>query len=513
MVTPNAPAPATAADDGQARREPHVVVLGAGFAGLNFVKSFRGDKLGARITLIDRTNHHVFQPLLYQVAMAGLSAADIAEPIRTIFRYRRDVTALMDGVRGIDLAAREVKLTELSVRYDYLVVAMGGLTSYFGHNEWAEHAPGLKTIEDALEVRRRILTSFERAESTGDMSERQKLMTIVVVGGGPTGVELAGSIAELCHQVFKSDFKRIDTRHSQILLLDGGDRVLGMYPQKLSAAAQRQLEELGVKVRLNERVVNVTADGVHLKTGEFIPTYNVLWGGGVVAHPITASMGVPLGAGGRIKVEKDLSIPGHPEAFAIGDLAAVMNDDGTPVPGVAPAAIQMGQHVAKLLTEELKAGGGAKRGAALPGAGAGARPAFKYRDKGSMATIGRNRAVAWVGRWQFSGFTAWLAWLLIHVMFLVGFRDKVSVMMEWAWAYLTYSRGARIVFGGIPQAGPPAPPPPTAGATAAAPPSASTASPERDRAAVRSNAREGETGYLAGQEEEVVLQTRGDSSQ
>lgn len=418
----------------QGSEKPHIMVLGAGFGGLECCKRLQRD--AAAITLIDKTNHHLFQPLLYQVAMAGLSAPDIADPIRSILARRRDITVLMDQVQAIDLDERHVTLCRKQVQYDYLVIALGSVTSYFGQTQWQKHALGLKSLTDALKIRRHILTSFEHAENTTDRVRRRQLMTIVVVGGGPTGVELAGSMAELAHQVFLRDFQRINTRDARIVLVDGTSRLLSNYPPKLSESARRQLESLGVEVILGVRVTNVAEDHVELSSGEIIETRNTLWGAGVMAHPIAATLNIPQGAGGRIQVEPDLSVPGHPNVFAIGDIAAVAHADGTPVPGVAPAAMQMGRHVAHLINEDL-----IRRANPSPSA----RPPFRYHDRGSMATIGRNRGVAWIGRFQFGGFVAWLAWLFVHLVFLVGFRDKVSVFFAWTWSYLTYQRGARII--------------------------------------------------------------------
>ena len=423
--------------------KPHIVVLGAGFGGLTFCKRCSAD---AAITLIDRTNHHLFQPLLYQVAMAGLSAPDIAEPIRTILTRHRNITVLMDTVEAIDLNQQHVRLCSNELHYDYLVIAMGGVTSYFGNDQWAQHAMGLKSLDDALHIRRHLLTSFEHAENTTDPRRRQELMTIVVVGGGPTGVELAGAMAELAHQVFHRDFRRINTRDARIVLIDSGERLLSTYPPKLSTAAKRQLESLGVEVIQGIRVTHVAEDHVVLDSGETIHTRNTLWGAGVMANPVTALLETPLGPGGRIQVNPDLSLPDHPNVFAIGDIAAIDNPDGSPVPGVAPAAIQMGEHVADLLRDELRT--------SAPSSTVHRKP-FRYRDRGSMATIGRNRGIASIGRFHFSGFPAWLAWLLVHLIFLVGFRDKVSVFLTWTWSYLTYKRGARIIFD--PSCGPPAP--------------------------------------------------------
>ncbi|MEM1353551.1 MAG: NAD(P)/FAD-dependent oxidoreductase [Planctomycetota bacterium] len=415
---------------------PHIVVVGCGFGGLSFTRSFRGD---ATVTIIDRQNHHLFQPLLYQVAMAGLSAPDIAEPIRSIFRNRPNIGTMMDTVEGIDLANQHIE-TELggTVSYDYLVLGIGGRTSYFGNDHWAEHAPGIKTLEDAMRVRRMVLTSYELAEAIDDPEERKKLTTIVVVGGGATGVELAGSMAELSRVVFKRDFRRINPAESRVLLVDGGERLLSAFPEELSASGQRQLEGLGVEVMLETRVQHIDEEGVELDNGQRIETRNVLWGGGIQAPGLTRKLGVELGGGGRVQVGPDLSIPGHPEAFVIGDVADVTLPDGSKAPGLAPAAMQMGKYVAKHIRRELRSG------RPIP---VQERGAFTYRDKGTMATIGRTHAIADIGPLHFGGFFAWMAWLAVHLLLLIGFRNRVVVLIQWAYAYLSFRRGARIIFG------------------------------------------------------------------
>jgi NADH:ubiquinone reductase (H+-translocating) len=413
------------------KQAPHVVVLGAGFGGLEFCKHF--EVPGATVTLVDRTNHHLFQPLLYQVATAGLSAQDIAQPIRSILSNRPNVTVLLDTVTGFNLAEKKVMLAEEVLTYDYLVIALGSLTSYFGHPEWEQFAPGLKTLEDAVRIRSQILLAFEKAETEQEGQER--LMTIVVVGGGPTGVELAGAFAELARHVLKADFRRIDASQARVILVEGEKCILAHLSPDLSASAQKQLEELGVQVRLGVRVRNISEGRVDLDDGETIFAANIIWAAGVSAAPVAKKLGVELDRGGRIKVRPDLSVPGHPEVFAIGDLALVLEADGKPVPGVSPAAMQMGRHVARVIEQEMMFGGG----------GGGERAAFKYWDKGTMATIGRSRAVAKVGKFEFSGWLAWLAWLFVHLLFLVGFRNKVSVLFQWFYSYLTYKRGARVI--------------------------------------------------------------------
>lgn len=409
-----------------------MVVLGAGFGGLTFCKQFRHP--AARVTVVDRTNHHLFQPLLYQVATAGLSAPEIAQPIRSILSNRPDITVLLDQATGFDLANKQVLLEKNTLAYDYLVLATGGLTGYFGHPEWEPFAPGLKTLDDALRIRSRILLAFEKAENETDPAERDRLLTIVVVGGGPTGLELAGAFAELARTVLKRDFRRIDPTQARIMLLEGGPRVLSNYPPELSASAQRQLEGLGVQVRISTQVKNIREGEVELANGEIIRAGNIIWAAGVSATALTKKLGVELDRAGRVKVNPDLSVPGHPEIFAIGDLALVMDKNGTPVPGICPAAMQMGSHVARVIEGELNSG-----------ADRVARPPFKYWNKGTMATIGRSAAVAWIGRLKFSGYPAWLAWLFVHLIFLIGFRNRLAVLLQWTYSYFAYKRGARII--------------------------------------------------------------------
>jgi len=413
------------------QREPHIVVLGAGFGGLDFCKHFHDPTV--RITLVDRTNHHLFQPLLYQVATAGLSAPDIAQPIRSILSDQSNVTVLLDTVRDFNLAERKVILEGNTLSYDYLVLALGGCTSYFGHAEWEQFAPGLKSLEDAINIRSRILLAFERAETEPATDGHERLMTIVVVGGGPTGVELAGACAELARHVLKKDFRRIDPAQARVILLEGAPRILASLTPELSASAQSQLEHLGVQVRTGTKVKNISEGRVELENGESIAAANILWAAGVAATPLTKKLGVPLDRAGRVQVNPDLSLPGHPEVFAVGDMALVIGADSKPVPGVSPAAMQMARHVAGIIENDLSFHGATDR------------PAFKYWDKGTMATIGRSAAVAKIGRFEFSGWLAWLAWLVIHLIFLVGFRNKISVLFQWFYSYITYKRGSRIV--------------------------------------------------------------------
>ncbi|HUA37373.1 MAG TPA: NAD(P)/FAD-dependent oxidoreductase [Candidatus Sulfopaludibacter sp.] len=415
-------------------RKVRVVVLGAGFGGLFFCKHFRHPR--ARVTLVDRTNHHLFQPLLYQVATAGLSAPEIAQPIRSILSHRPDVTVLLDDATDFDLVNRKVALRKNVLVYDYLVLAMGSQTGYFGHPEWESFAPGLKTLDDALRLRSRILLAFERAENEANPAERDKLLTIIIVGGGPTGLELAGAFAELARTVLKRDFRRIDPTQARILLIEGAPRVLLNYPAKLSASAQCQLAALGVQVRTATPVKEIRAGEVVLATGEILRAGNIVWAAGVAAVPLTRKLGVELDKAGRVKVNPDLSVPGHAGMFAIGDLALVTGKDGRPVPGICPAAMQMGRHVARVIENELNS-------SAVPSA----RSPFKYWDKGTMATIGRSAAVAWIGRLKISGYPAWLAWLFVHLIFLIGFRNRLAVLLQWTYSYFTYKRGARIITG------------------------------------------------------------------
>ncbi|MEO1235343.1 MAG: NAD(P)/FAD-dependent oxidoreductase [Planctomycetota bacterium] len=422
-------------------RRQNIVVIGAGFAGLTFCQKCKVPSNAKRpapeIILIDKQNHHLFQPLLYQVATAGLAATEIAAPVRGVLSDRRDITCLMEEVTGIDPGRKMVLCGETEVCYDYLVLAAGGRTSYFGNDHWEAHAPGLKTLHDAMRIRRRVLTAFERAETALDSEEQDRLMTLVVVGGGPTGVELAGAIGELVQRIFYRDFRRIDVRTARVVLVESNDRLLKAYPEDLSASAKTQLEQLGVEVRLGVRVSDVDELGVDLNDGTRIETRNVLWGAGVAASPLTEAFDdtADRDRGGRLSVLPDLSVPGHPEVFAVGDLVRVIGKDGQEVPGVAPAAMQMGRHVARLLRREFDEGPRPPE----------QREPFDYWDKGSMATIGRKRAVAWIGRLRFAGFPAWVAWMGIHLMFLVTFRNKLSVFLQWVYSYLAFRRGARII--------------------------------------------------------------------
>jgi NADH:ubiquinone reductase (H+-translocating) len=442
-ATETAPSTTASASDSAAvkpinKKNPHIVILGGGFGGLNLAKSLRNAN-NARVTLIDRQNHHLFQPLLYQVATAGLSSVEIAKPLRSILSEQENIQVELGDVQAIDLKSRTVIMHHHSVSYDYLVIAMGGVTSYFGHPEWAEFAPGLKSITDALHIRREILYSFEKAELTNDSEKLKRLLTIVIVGGGPTGVELAGACKELGRFVMRHDFRRIDPTKIRVILVEAADRILMHLPRDLSASAQRQLENLGVEVRLNTMVKDIKEHTVVVSSKdkpelETLTAASIVWAAGVGANPITRTLGVDIDRAGRIKVNPDLSIPGFPEAFAIGDIAFILNKNGTPVPGVSPAAIQMGQFVARTIETDL----------ADPQMRPDQREPFKYWDKGTMATIGHARAVAMIGGLKFSGFLAWLAWLGVHILFLVGFTNKLTVIIRWVWAFFTRRQGARV---------------------------------------------------------------------
>lgn len=415
-------------------RHPHILVVGAGFGGLTFCQRFAYPE--ARITLVDRQNHHLFQPLLYQVATAGLSAPEIAQPIRSILRNKSKVTVLLREVTGFNLERREAWLGDEVLRYDYLVLAFGGVTSYYGHPEWEAYAPGLKSLDDALRIRRQVLLAFERAENSKDAAERRRLMTLIVVGGGPTGIELAGAFAELARHVLKRDFRRIDPRQARVVLVEAAPRLLGQFSERLAAKASARLTRLGVEVRTRVRVEAIGEGFLRLADGTRLESANIIWAAGVAAHPLARTLGVDLDRAGRVPVNPDLSVPGHPEVFAIGDLALVRDERGQAVPGVSPAAIQMARHVARIIGNELRTGG-----VRSP------RPAFRYWNKGTMATIGRSAAVAQLGKLEFNGWLAWAAWLLVHLIFLIGFRNKVAVMLQWIYSYFTYKRGSRIVTG------------------------------------------------------------------
>ena len=409
---------------------PRVVILGGGFGGMAAARQLAG--AAVRMTLVDRRNHHLFQPLLYQVATASLAAPSIAAPLRQILRRQRNLTVLLDEVTGIDLAARRVQCAHSVLDYDFLVVATGAAHAYFGHDEWERHAPGLKTLDDAFLIRRRVLLAFEHAERETDPARRQAWLNFVVVGGGSTGVELAGTLIELARHTLSREFRRSDPRRASVRLIEAGPRLLTAYDPILSDKARRQLERLGVEVHTGVAVTDIDAGGV--KLGEhWLPARTVLWAAGVAASPVGRLLGAALDRAGRVQVLPDLSLPGHPEVFAIGDLAGIAQSDGKPVPGVAPAAKQMGRYVGTVIRSRLR--------------GSDEKRPFSYRDDGSLATIGRLAAVAQFGKLKLSGFPAWSAWLLAHIYFLIGFRNRLVVMLDWAWAYWTHQRHARIVSG------------------------------------------------------------------
>jgi NADH dehydrogenase len=413
---------------------PHVVIIGGGFAGLWATRALAHAPV--RVSLVDRGNHHLFQPLLYQVATAGLSAPDIAAPLRHILRRQRNATVLMGDVVAIDMAGKTLRFVAGdTLGYDILLLASGSTHAYFGHDDWAVDAPGLKTLDDALEIRRRILTAFECAEAEPDPVARAAWLTFAVVGGGPTGVELAGTLAEIARHTLRGEFRRIDPGSARILLLEAGPRVLSTFPESLSQKARTSLQRLGVEVRTGVAVTSIDAGGVALGDNEPIAARTVLWAAGVAASPLARSLDVPLDRVGRVIVASDLSVPGHPDIFIAGDLAAVRGDDGKPVPGVAPAAKQMGRHVARAIRATL---------AGKPA------PAFRYRDYGNLATIGRRAGVVDLGRLRLSGALAWWFWLAGHIFFLIGFRNRLVVLIDWAWAYWSYRRNARIIVGTAP---------------------------------------------------------------
>ncbi len=410
-----------------------VVIVGGGFGGLTAVRALA--QAPVQLTLVDRQNHHLFQPLLYQVAMAGLAPSEIAAPIRALLAKQRNATVLLDEVTGVDLATRRVHLAQgRDLPYDYLILAPGARTHYFGHDAWSVFAPGLKDLDDAVEIRRRVLLAFEAAEREPDPARRSSFLSFIVIGGGPTGVELAGAIAELARYVLARDFRNVRPSETRVLLLEGSERLLATFDPALSEKAVHQLSELGVHVRTGARVTEIGPAGVALASGELLTAATIVWAAGVASSPLIAKLGIELDRSGRAKVEPDGSLPGHPEAFVIGDAAYLLGADGQPLPGVSPTAMQMGRHAAAQIRAELR--------------GEHARQPFHYVDKGSMATIGRSRAIAQIGELKLSGFIAWLAWLLVHIWYLIGFRNRLLVMFDWAWSYFTYRRGARLITGG-----------------------------------------------------------------
>jgi len=407
---------------------PRVVIVGGGFAGLDAARALADGPV--QVTLLDRKNHHVFQPLLYQVATAALSPGDIASPIRWILRDRENIEVLLENVQAIDVSSKALLTDSGRMAYDYLIVATGATHAYFGHPDWAVRAPGLKTLDDALEMRRRVLLSFEAAERETEEAAQRRLLTFVIVGGGPTGVELAGALAEIARHALRHDFRRIHPERARIVLVEGGPHVLGTFPPKLQAAARAALEKLGVEVRTGAVVTAVDAEGV-TAGGETIPAQTILWAAGVAASPLARSLGVALDRAGRVPVEPALNVPGHPEIFVAGDMCA-FTQDGHPLPGVAQVAKQEGAHAARNILRAV-------RGKPL-------RP-FRYRDFGSVATIGRGEAVVDIGPVHASGWLAWVFWLFLHIFFLIGFRNRLVVLSQWAWSYVTMQRGVRLITG------------------------------------------------------------------
>ena len=407
---------------------PHVVIVGGGFAGLYAAREFCNQPV--RVTILDRSNHHLFQPLLYQVATAGLSPGDIAQPIRHVLRSCRNTEIFLTTVDRIDMASKTVHYDNRKLSYDFLILAAGATHAYFGHPEWAAIAPGLKTLEDAVQIRRMFLTAFEEAEKEADEMKKNALMNFVIIGGGPTGVELAGTMSEMSKRVFAHEYRHINTAQAKILLLEGGPRVLAAYSEKLSASAQKQLEKLGVEVRTNSLVTRMEKDAVWVGD-ERIGTMRVFWAAGVSAAPLGRTLGVELDRAGRVIVRPDLTIPGQDSVYVVGDLAALKDAEGKNVPGVAPAAIQMGQYAARQILGTLK-----KRPKL---------PDFIYKDKGSLATIGRAAAIGSRGKLEISGLLAWFGWLVIHIYFLIGFRNRLFVLLQWAWSYIGLRSSARLI--------------------------------------------------------------------
>jgi NADH dehydrogenase len=420
-----------------------VVIVGGGFGGLTCARALAG--AAAELTLVDRQNHHLFQPLLYQVALAGLAPSEIAVPIRSILRKQKNVTVLLAEVVGVDLVQRRVQLAQApDLPYDYLVLAPGARTHYFGNDTWAHFAPGLKSLDDAIEIRRRVLLAFEAAEREPDPAQRAKLLSFVVIGAGPTGVELAGAIAELGRYVLGRDFRRVRPSETRVQLIEGGPRLLATFDPSLSEESVQQLSSLGVQVRTGTVVERIGPEGVVLRSGEVLAASTIVWAAGVSSSPLLAKLGIEVDRSGRAKVEKDCSLPGHPEAFVIGDAAYLLGEDGKPLPGVSPTAMQMGRYVARII-----------RASVGKSSAQGERAPFRYQDKGSMATIGRSRAIAQMGSLKLTGFLAWLAWLFVHIWYLIGFRNRLLVLFDWSWSYFTFRRGARLITGGRMEPGAP----------------------------------------------------------
>ena len=405
-----------------------VVIIGGGFAGLNAARGL-GNVAGVQITVVDRNNHHLFQPLLYQVAMAGLSPANIAAPIRSLLARYRNIDVRQGTVQSIDLSAQRITTDYGTLEFDTLILACGAKHSYFGHDEWEEHAPGLKTLEQATEIRRRVLFAFEEAERCESPSEQSRFLTFVVVGGGPMGFELAGAIGEMSRFTLAKDFRHIDAQQARIVLVEAGPRILAMFPDDLTQHAVRDLASLGVELRLNAAVTKIDSDGVEVG-GERIHAATVLWAAGVKASPLGAQMGLATDRQGRVIVEPDLSVPGHANVFVAGDQASWTHQTGKPLPGIAPVALQQGRYLAALIRGELKG---------KP------REPFRFHDKGQMATIGRSRAIIEMGRLRLTGFVAWLVWLVVHIYYLTGFPNRLLVIVQWAWSYLAFKRGARLI--------------------------------------------------------------------
>jgi len=411
----------------EVKARPRVVIVGAGFGGLEAAKKLACEQV--RVTVIDRTNYHLFQPLLYQVATAALSPADIASPVRAVLSKCKNTEVMLAEVTGIDIDAKKVKLTDGEVDYDYLILATGARHSYFGHPEWEKFAPGLKSLEDAVEIRRRILMAFEYAERTPDEAARKAAMTFVIIGGGPTGVEMAGAIAEIARYTLAKDFRHIDPSQARVILVEGEPLVLAAYPDDLRRSAMKQLADLGVEVRTGIHATNLSDQGLQIGD-EFIPCRVKIWAAGNNASFVGRSLGVPVDRVGRVMVNNDLTVPNHPEIQVIGDLANFPHQTGEPLPGVSPVAMQQGRHAARNILMMID----------------GEKPQrFWYFDKGSMATIGRNKAVADLRFLHLVGMPAWLAWLFVHIIFLVGFRNRLAVLFQWAWAYLSFNKGARLI--------------------------------------------------------------------
>lgn len=405
-----------------------VIIVGGGFAGLKAARAL-GDKKDVSVTVIDRRNHHLFQPLLYQVATAGLSPADISAPIRGVLSKYQNISVLLGNVSDVDLTNQKASIADKTLEYDYLILACGAKHSYFAHPEWEENAPGLKTLEQATEIRRRLLIAFEMAEKENDFEKQKQHLTFVIVGAGPTGVELAGAIAEISRHTLASDFRHIDPSRTRVLLIEAGPRILTSFDAELSKKAARDLEDLGVQIWTHTRVTEIKADSAVLGD-EIVKASTILWAAGVQPSSLNKILGAPLDRSGRVIVEKDLSLPGHREVFVLGDQACFSTEDGNSLPGLASVAMQQGEHVAQEILEELQGE---------------PRREFRYLDKGQMATIGRRKAIAQIRNLKFSGFFAWILWLFIHVYYLIGFKNKFFVIWQWAYSYLTFKRGARLI--------------------------------------------------------------------